>query len=998
MSSSAHRPPPLAIRLQQCLQAGLERHRQGDPTGAAHWYREALKLDASAADANHLLGVVALEQGRLDEAEALFRRAIARQPGAPWYHQNLGLCLRRLGRPAAAEAAFLTALARQPDFVDARYQLGLSLQEQGRFEEALAAFQLAVEQAPQFRDGWLARGRLLERLVRFPLAAEAYQHALACPAADAEAPLALALLRVRQRQPEQAEALYRAVLAREPAQPAALNNLGELLRRRGQLDEAVALLRRAVAARPQAANYLVNLATALLAAGDAEAATAAARQALALDACHAGALNVLGSAGERAGRLVEAAAHFRSAVVIDPTLAAAWNNLGGVLRDLGEAAAARDAYAEAQALAPADPAVASNALLGRLYGEHESRASLAAAHRQFAAAHTAFRAPTLARPATPPPPTVLRVGLLSPDLREHSVACFLESLLAARDPARVAYVAFSLAEREDATSQRLRAHCAAWLPCAGLEGEALAERIAGESVDVLIDLAGHTAHNALTALAYRPAPVIVGYLGYPETSGLDVVDFRLSDAVVDPPGEADACSAETLLRLPASYFCYTPPADLPPVAARERQAIDGICFGSFNNSAKLNPSVVALWARVLRAVAPSRLLLKARGFADPEARAALTATFAAHGVAADRLSFADYAPTRAAHLAYYAGVDIALDSFPYNGATTTCEALVMGVPVVSLCGERHNARVGASLLAAAGRPQWVAASADAFVARCVALASGDLAGERRRLHAELPASALCDAPAFARAFEALLFDAWRRVAERPLAPSPAGDRVIAFSLWGGDPRYTVGAVKNALLARRYFPEWRCRFYIDATVPPGIVARLQAMTNVDLVVRAERADFRATLWRFAAAADPAVEVAIFRDTDSRLGPRERAAVDAWLAAGKAFHLMRDHAAHAVPMMAGMWGVRGGALADFDALRAAFLEGFPAAAATFDSDQRFLAEVVFPRAARDATIHDRFAATRDAALAPAGVPFPTPLAGDWYVGKVFLADDSTPEGLN
>jgi predicted O-linked N-acetylglucosamine transferase (SPINDLY family) len=280
-------------------------------------------------------------------------------------------------------------------------------------------------------------------------------------------------------------------------------------------------------------------------------------------------------------------------------------------------------------------------------------------------------------------------------------------------------------------------------------------------VDILVDLGGHTG-GFLLVFARAPAPLQVAYLGYPCTSGLPVMDWRLTDERADPP-ESQPFSSERLLHLPGSYFCYRPPGDSPdPVEAPALRA-GRVTFGSFNNPAKITRAAIANWAAVLRAVPDSRLLLKFGGLDQPAMRERLEARFAEGGIASERLEFRGVTKDRAAHLATFNEVDIALDSFPYNGATTTCEALWMGVPVVSLRGETHASRMGWSLLSAAGLPELAAAGRDEFVARAVDLASDveRLAGLRRELRGRFAASPLMDEAGFTRNLEQAYRRIWR---------------------------------------------------------------------------------------------------------------------------------------------------------------------------------------------------------------------------------------------
>ena len=348
--------------------------------------------------------------------------------------------------------------------------------------------------------------------------------------------------------------------------------------------------------------------------------------------------------------------------------------------------------------------------------------------------------------------------------------------MATHDQAVVEVFIYADVASPDAVTARFKALTEHWRDVRGLDEEAVAARIEQDGIDLLVDLQGLTGCTFLGVLARRPAPVQLTWIAYAATTGLPTVDWRFADAIADPPG-TDTLYSERLWRLPGCFLCYGPMSEVPDVTLLPAWRNGFVTFGSFNFSTKLSPTTVALWARVLQAVPNARLLLKARGLDDPEALTALRARFAAHGVEPGRVTTLPYAPTPLAHLACYAAIDVALDPTPYNGTTTTCQALLMGVPVVTLRGDRHVARVGASLLAAAGLPELVAETAEGYVATAAGLARDldRLATLRAGLRDRLQASPLMDAPAFTRAVEAGYRAMWQEWCERqqPTATPPA---------------------------------------------------------------------------------------------------------------------------------------------------------------------------------------------------------------------------------
>lgn len=361
------------------------------------------------------------------------------------------------------------------------------------------------------------------------------------------------------------------------------------------------------------------------------------------------------------------------------------------------------------------------------------------------------------------PDKCLRVGLVSGDLRNHPVGYFIESVLAAlasQAAGRLELIAYSNHFHGDALTARIKAHCHGWRSAVGISDEILARRIRDDGIDILIDLSGHTAHNRLSLFAWKPAPVQASWLGYFATTGVAAIDYLIADHWTLPESD-EAHFTEKIWRLPETRLCFTPPdvdIDTAPLPALDSGFVT---FGCFNNLTKLNDQVVALWSRVLNAVPNSRLYLKARQLEEASVRESIVNRFAVHGIAVGRLTL-EGSDTRAAYLAAYHRVDITLDPFPFPGGTTSAESLWMGVPVLTLTGDRFISRQGVGLLMNAGLPEWVAADADDYVARAVQHA-GDLqrlASLRTGLRQQVLTSPLFDAARFAIHFEAALRGMW----------------------------------------------------------------------------------------------------------------------------------------------------------------------------------------------------------------------------------------------
>lgn len=748
---------------------------RGQLEAAAASYRRALELSPYHAEAHANLGVTLYDLGRRDEAIASYRRAILLRPEYARAHNNLGAALQAEGRAADAVDCFRQALAAEPAYASAHYNLGNALAALDRLDEAIAAYERALELQPAFPEALYDLGNALKRRDRPAEAADRYRRALALKPDFIAAYNNLAVTLKDLGDGDAAVAAAEAGLARDPQAAELHNALGTALQYKGRFADAIPCYRRAIELKPDHAEALSNLGSALFTQGRHEDAVRCCRQALALKPDLIDAYNNMAAALNAQGLSSESIACSQRAVALAPDRPDAYNNLGGALGDQGRFEEAYRAFRRALELKPDFVEAHSNLLFFLNYDPAVTREALFAEHRAWAARHvppSETLEPSFAN--TPEPGRRLRLGYVSPDFREHSVRYFLEPLIAARDRSAVELTCYAEVRHPDKLTARFEDLADRWRSTTGMDDRALAELVRADGIDILVDLAGHTAHGRLGAFALKPAPVEAAWLGYPNTTGLATVDYRVTDAVADPPGTADATHTETLVRLPHGFLCYRPPEYSPAVAPLPARGAGRITFASFNNLAKVTPDVVRLWARLVAAVPGSRLLLKARQLADPDTAERFSTLFEAAGLGADRLELAPWIVAAEAHLALYDRVDIALDPFPYNGTTTTCEALWMGVPVVALRGDRHAGRVGASLLTAAGLETLIAETPEDYVARAASLA-GDLdalAVLRAGLRERLAASPLTDAAGFAKSMEAAYRVMWRRWCKAAAARRP----------------------------------------------------------------------------------------------------------------------------------------------------------------------------------------------------------------------------------
>jgi len=551
------------------------------------------------------------------------------------------------------------------------------------------------------------------------------------------------------------------------------NNLGTVLRKQGKLTEAAACFERALALKPEYADANNNLGNVLQDQSKLTEALACFERALALKPNHAEAHNNLGNVLRDCGKLTEAVTCYGRALALKPDYAEAHNNLGSLLQEQGKLTEAVPFYARALALKPDYVDACSNLGFCLNYDDRISTTRLFAAHSDWNRRFSCQELMPAVYVNSCSPLRRLRLGYVSPDFRYHSVAYFIEPLLKEHDRHIVEIYCYADVVRPDAITARLRGYADHWLATVDLSNDSLAERIRTDRIDILVDLAGHTARNRLPVFARKPAPVQVTWLGYPNTTGLDAIDYRLVDAITDPIGTADAFASETLVRLEGGFLCYAAPNDSPIPSMPPCMTTGRVIFGSFNNPTKLSPATLDTWARLLNRLPQSCLLLKGRQFTDAATRAYFLSRLGEHGVAAERVELIAWLPSAATHLALYDRVDIALDPFPYNGTTTTCEALWMGVPVVTLRGDRHAGRVGASLLSQVGLTDWIADSIDDYLDIAVKLAGApsQLGELRHSLRSRVATSPLCDGVAFARKIEATFRAMWLHWCETYKRPS-----------------------------------------------------------------------------------------------------------------------------------------------------------------------------------------------------------------------------------
>jgi protein O-GlcNAc transferase len=701
-------------------------HEAGRLQEAEAAYRQVIQAQPQNIEALNLLGALLYQLGRFGAAVEVMEVAVRRRPTDAVLRNNLGNALKDAGRPAEAEASYRKALELRADFADAHSNLGALLHALRRFDEAESALRTALKIQGRHAYAHNSLGMVMGDLGRIDEALHAFRSALAIRPDFAQAHYNLGVALLEAKQPEAAEPALRRALALAPQITAIRIDLGNVLTALGRFTEAEQTHREALRMQPASTLAHLGLAAAL----------------------------------RQRGELTDAETHCRHALQLDSGLVQAHKTLGLTLFQLGKVGEAEQAYRRALALEPLDHVAFSSLLFLSNHQPHKSPVAIYEEHREFGRRFGAQK-PLPPHRHNPDPDRPLRIGYVSADLRAHSVAFFFEPVLAKHDESQFEITCYHSYGQSDATTQRIKSLAHTWRDVWQFTDDQLAKLIREDGIDILVDLGGHTAHNRLLTFARKPAPVQAAWLGYLNTTGLDAMDWRITDAQACPAGMLERLHTETLLRLPHSQWCYQPPDPCPDVAPAP--IVDtGICtFAAFSAPAKINERCIELWSAILREAPKSRLLVVPSGLMSPPAD--YREHFARAGIPEDRLEIIPSKPF-GDYLALHGRADVMLDTFPYTGGTTTCHTLWMGVPVITLVGDTATSRGGASLLSAVGLPDLVAQTPEQYVAIAVNLAANPerLQSLRRTLRERMRSSVLTDAARFTSNLERAYRMMWQQ--------------------------------------------------------------------------------------------------------------------------------------------------------------------------------------------------------------------------------------------
>lgn len=751
--------------LVEIFQAAVAQHQAGNLPQAEQLYRNVLEHEPHHVDALHMLGLLAHQLGRADVACEYIGRAVLVRPEFAEAHSNLGTMLQQLGRMDEAVASWQRALRLKPEMAEAHSNLGMALMERGQLEEAAASLRQAVRLKPGYAEAHNNLGNVLQQQKKYDEALAAYRTALELRPDYADALMNIGTTLQQQGKFAEAVDYGEQALRLRPDYAQARYNLALALLGQHRPLEAVVHLQRVVEQQPAPASACFSLALAYQESGNLAAAEPWYRRAIELKPDYAEAHHNLGFLLVLTGRPVAALTSLREAVRLRPDFAEAHNNVGLAQKDQGNIDEALAAFRRALRVKPDHIGAFNNLLLTSHYRTGVTLAELSRLHHTF---EQQFAAPLRStwRPhdVVRDPRRKLRVGLVSADFRFHPIGQFLiqavENL-----PREIELWCYSNWHQSDELTYRFKSVATAWRDVVKISDAELAEQVRADKIDILVDLAGHTAGNRLLAFARKPAPIQLTWIGYEGTTGLAAMDYILADRFAIPE-RSEPSYSERVLRMPDCYICFDPPAAAPEVGPLPALESGHVTFGSFNNPAKITAQVMNVWADILRRVPEARLLLKYRGFDEPEMAEQVRGKFAERGVAGERLELQGWSPYDEM-LAAYRRVDLALDPFPFAGGVTTCTALWMGVPVVTAPGDIFASRHSYSYLSNVGLTETIAENLQGYIRTASDLAQNlpRLAELRATLRPQMAASPLCDGKQFGRSLAAVLRDVWVRYCE-----------------------------------------------------------------------------------------------------------------------------------------------------------------------------------------------------------------------------------------
>ena len=716
-----------------------EKRRQKKLAGKAAKRMQSIQVAQSTAQSPQTQQNIAIEQaielglqhhnaGDLPKAEGIYQQILQVEVNHPVALHLLGVIAHQMGKNDIAIDLIGKAIAIKSDYVAAHNNLGLAFKELGKLDDAVASYLKAINIKPDYDEAHSNLGITLQEQGKLDDAVASYHKALAIKPDYAEAHSNLGNVLKDQEKLDDAVASYHKALAIKPDYAEAHRNLGNVFQQQGKLGDAVASYQKAIAIKPDYAEAHGNLGIIL----------------------------------HEQGMLGDAVASYHKAIAISPNYAVAHSNLGVAFKDQGKLDDAVASCQKALAIKPDYPEVHSNLIFLYSYILDHPIIDLRDEASRYDKLVSAKARPISNHPNIKNPDRRLRIGMVSGDFKQHAVGHFLTGVLSEINTEHVELFAYSTSSMEDDLTVKIKTCVYKFQKVVGISDEQLSKDIMEDGIDILIDLSGHTGRNRLPLFAWKPAPIQVTWLGYGGTTGIEAMDYVLCDSLVLPPSD-EAHFVEKPWRLPDIWVCFSPPKFDIEVGTLPALANSHITFGSFNNLTKISDKAVECWARILKAVPDSRLLLKNNQLNDTSIQEATRTRFEAHGINPLRIILKSHVIDKKEHFLTYQEMDISLDTFPYSGGTTTIEAIWMGTPVVTLKGDRFISHLGESILHNVGLADWIADTTDDYVEKAVAFASDleKLSYLRESLRDQLIISPVCDATRFAGNLEDAFRGMWK---------------------------------------------------------------------------------------------------------------------------------------------------------------------------------------------------------------------------------------------
>lgn len=703
---------------QMYTDLGTKMKLMGNASEALLYYMQATTSYPQYSPAYYNAGVIYSEMQRYKEALECYQAAITYNPFYVEAYCNIGVIYKNLGRLEEAIDYYQRALKVNPNFIIARNNLSIALTDYGTKRK---------------NEGYIKEG------IRF------YKQALFYNFQYADAYYNLGVAYGEQMKVEKAVFNYQLAIHFNPLCCQAFNNLGVIYKDQDNLEKAIQCYQAALTINPHFSQTLNNL----------------------------GVIFTL------QGRMDEAYEKIEGAIRENPTYSEAYNNLGVLYRDEGLIDTAIECYEKCLAICPTSRNASQNRLLAFNYSIIATPEKIYQAHEEwgefFSSLLGKFIRPNI--PIDREPSRKLRIGYISGDFFTHSVSYFIDAILTNHDRDSFHVICYSNVVKEDNKTQRFKSLASTWKSVYGLSAHQVATMIAEDRIDILVELSGHSAANRLDVMALKPAPIQVTYIGYPNTTGLKQIDYRFADEITDPLDTKQQYT-EKLIRLPKCFLCYSPPLDAcGPVVPLPCLTNGYITFGSFNNLAKINSEVLDLWAEILKRVPNSRFVIKCKPFASESVQRKFKEQFVSRGISASRIDLLSLLPSLHDHLQSYRLMDLSLDTFPYAGTTTTCEALWMGVPVIPLKGVVHAQNVGLSLLKNIGEPvdSLIANSKEEYISLAIQLANDTkrLKTIRETLRTKMKQSYLCRGKEFTKNIESVYRNIWKKHLSNSTDQSPS---------------------------------------------------------------------------------------------------------------------------------------------------------------------------------------------------------------------------------